>query len=86
MWSSALKTHVLSAVQVIGQTADLIDLQKILKCSKNRLSDREQQNMTVGNGLAVTWHTYSSIGAGLHSHAFDPCTTYCSSCTRPVIW
>ena len=34
-------------VQVIGQAADLIDLQKILKCSKNKLSDREQQNMTV---------------------------------------
>ena len=33
-------------MQVVGQGADLIDLQKILKASETRLSDREQQNMT----------------------------------------
>lgn len=35
------------AWQVIGQTADLVDLQRILNRSQNKLSDSAQQNMTV---------------------------------------
>ena len=41
-------------VQVTGQTADLIDLQRILMRSKNKLSAQQQQNMTVGT--SQTWH------------------------------
>ncbi|GFH21931.1 uncharacterized protein HaLaN_19320, partial [Haematococcus lacustris] len=32
--------------EVMGQTADLLDLQRILLRSKNKLSDQAQQNMT----------------------------------------
>lgn len=34
--------------QVQGQTADLTDLQRILLRSEQKLSDAQQQNMTVG--------------------------------------
>jgi uncharacterized membrane-anchored protein YhcB (DUF1043 family) len=32
--------------EVMGQTADLLDLQRILFRSQNRMSDQQQQNMT----------------------------------------
>lgn len=33
-------------LQIMGQTADLMDLQKILNRSERKLSDREQQDAT----------------------------------------
>lgn len=36
-----------SLVQVVGQLADLADLQRILDCSKNKMTGKDQQNMTV---------------------------------------
>jgi 5-formyltetrahydrofolate cyclo-ligase len=33
-------------MQVMGQTADLYELQKLLQRSKNKLSDSQQQNLT----------------------------------------
>ena len=42
-----LAVTALVDVQVTGQTADLIDLQRILMRSKNKLSAQQQQNMTV---------------------------------------
>ena len=40
IWGGACK-------QVVGQVADLADLQQILNCAKNRMNNNEQQNMTV---------------------------------------
>ena len=34
--------------QIVGQTADLVDLQRILQRSKKKLNDSQQQNITVG--------------------------------------
>ena len=41
-------------VQIVGQTADLVDLQRILQRSKKRLNDSQQQNMTVRSFAAVS--------------------------------
>lgn len=38
---------VYTAVQVQGQVADLTDLQRILQRSEQKLSNAQQQNMTV---------------------------------------
>ena len=45
-WEFAVP-DLLFYAQVIGQTADLVDLQRILLRSKNKLSSAQQQNMTV---------------------------------------
>ena len=42
MWA-----HALCFVQIQGQTADLTDLQRILNRSKTKLTDSQQQNLTV---------------------------------------
>ncbi len=42
------------SVQIVGQTADLVDLQRILQRSKKRLNDSQQQNMTVRSFSAVS--------------------------------
>lgn len=43
---STSSTHC-TAVQVQGQVADLTDLQRILQRSEQKLSNAQQQNMTV---------------------------------------
>ncbi len=40
-------------MQIVGQTADLVDLQRILQRSKKRLNDSQQQNMTVRSLAAI---------------------------------
>jgi hypothetical protein len=40
--------------QVVGQTADLSDLQRILLRSKNKLSAAQQQNITVSMSLSLS--------------------------------
>lgn len=44
LWDCQLRL----ALQVQGQTADLSDLQRILLRSEQKLSNAQQQNMTVG--------------------------------------
>lgn len=68
-----------ACVQIVGQTADLVDLQRILQRSKNRLNNSQQQNITVGSFSAVLllsatpatcvpWHfrCVSTMSAALH--------------------
>lgn len=50
-------------VQVIGQTADLVDLQRILLRSKKKLNSSQQQNMTVGSVPPPTCLLLVSISA-----------------------
>lgn len=57
-----------ACVQVVGQGADLMDLQRILRCGKERLSDRDEQNMT-----ARPWQ-----------HRFDPAAAYPARCLTVV--
>ena len=37
-----------ACLQIVGQTADLVDLQRILQRSKKKLNNSQQQNITVG--------------------------------------
>ena len=50
-------------MQVVGQTADLFDLQRILARSANKLGDAAQQNVT-------RWAVYSAASL-LNKHAAD---------------
>ena len=40
-------TSICGGVQIVGQTADLVDLQRILQRSKKKLNNSQQQNATV---------------------------------------
>lgn len=45
-------------VQIVGQTADLVDLQRILQRSKKKLNNSQQQNITVSPPPALSQFTY----------------------------
>ena len=60
MWA-----HALCFMQIQGQTADLTDLQRILNRSKTKVTDSQQQNLTVRPLMQASTFRARSSGRGL---------------------